>query len=301
MRSHVLFTRRNGIKVKFELVVSKEQLSVLQAKTEALGIALGTPQTQGPQIIEGEVWEEVAGQFLLRSCPPGHQIINTTDGSVGSPLDVDAQRCVKCLPTTYIIDQLYPCVKCPKGAECPDGVQFMSKAPGSEWGEEQSETGGKRRRITTCPAGYAMQREPTLPDADDCVRCTENFYSLKPVHWPGPNAELPSCYACPKEATCPGGNAVEAIAGYWRLQTHFSGSYEYLNAASDVCQTPEANNETECLFPAGFHPFKAWQAGGLWCRRQSGSLPASLRLLLEFSVTVCTSETPKVIIAHALH
>ena len=76
---------------------------------------------------------------MLQSCPPGHLLINTTDGSVCvlySPLDVNAQRCVKCEKTAYIIDQLYPCLKCPKNVECPDGsTQFISKKSGGGVGE----------------------------------------------------------------------------------------------------------------------------------------------------------------------
>lgn len=48
------WTGRSGLKVTFELVVSKEQLAGLQAQTEALGFVLGAPEVQGPQIAEGE-------------------------------------------------------------------------------------------------------------------------------------------------------------------------------------------------------------------------------------------------------
>ena len=114
--------------------------------------------------------------FLLRSCPPGHQLINTTNDGA---LDVDGQRCSKCQPNTYIVDQMRPCVKCPKGATCLDGVQFVSNAPGSEWEMERAYNGGLQRRIASCPAGYKMQREHRIPDADDCIRCIRGEQRLE--------------------------------------------------------------------------------------------------------------------------
>ena len=70
---------------------------------------------------EDEVWEEVDGQYLLRACPPGSQLINTTDDG---KLDVEAQRCRPCGVTTYIIDQIHGCMKCPKGAGNPSNLQL---------------------------------------------------------------------------------------------------------------------------------------------------------------------------------
>ena len=104
----VLPLRRGPATVSFELVAGAAQMSELAAA----GLELGNIKPIGPQAAEGEVWEEVNGQFLLRSCPPGHQLLNTTaDGA----LDVESQRCLPCPPNTYIIDQKYPCQKCPKG------------------------------------------------------------------------------------------------------------------------------------------------------------------------------------------
>jgi len=96
----------------------------LASRLLSLGTVLGNISLMGPQPAEGEVWEQVAGQFLLRACPPGNQLKNT---------DLNAQRCEPCGVTTYIAHQQYARVKCPRGAMCPDERQFLSKVRGSAW------------------------------------------------------------------------------------------------------------------------------------------------------------------------
>ena len=216
-------TRRAARTITFELLASREQLSRLSTQLEANGVALDQTEASviGQQAAPGEVWEQVAGEFLLRECPPGHQLINTT---TYGQLDIDGQRCRRCENNFYIIDQLHPCMRCPEGASCPDGVQFLSNAAGSEWEEERAENGGLQRRIASCPAGYKMQRKPARPQADACVRCIRGEYRLEPVRWHGPNVTLPGCLKCPKGSNCSGGDNVVANAGYWRLQTQISGN-----------------------------------------------------------------------------
>ena len=182
------------------------------------------------------------------------------DGS----LDVDGQRCSKCENNFYIIDQLHSCIKCPEGASCPDGVQFVSNVADSEWEEERVTNGGLQRRIASCPAGYKMQRKQAIPDTDACVKCIEGKYRLEPVRWQGPDAILPECFPCPTGATCSGGNNVEASKGYWRLQMQLAGDYEYLDVAADVCKTAD-DEGSECLFPAGYHLLGEWQDAPMHC------------------------------------
>ena len=211
--------RRTARKISFQLVASKEGISSVEARFDAYGVVREYKHDMGEPIAPGEKWEELGGMLLLRSCPPGHQLINTTNDGA---LDVDGQRCSKCQPNTYIVDQMHPCVKCPKGATCLDGVQFVSNAPGSEWEMERVGNGGLQWRIASCPAGYKMQREHQIPDADDCIKCIRGEYLLGPVHWRGPHETLPECFSCPKGASCSGGDNVEATEGYWRLPTNSS-------------------------------------------------------------------------------
>jgi len=179
-------------------------------------------------------------------------------------------------------------------ADC-DGINFVGLAEGSEWEVEPTDDGtGLQKRILSCPAGvvlkmssanlctkrvgganmrahagYELRREQASPDQDDCLRCTQGFYRLKPVKWQGPDATLPPCFQCPKGATCPGGNSVEAEEGFWRLQTEISRvedrDFEYLTTASDVCEAADAQEGIECLFPAGSHLLKAWNDEPMFC------------------------------------
>ena len=68
------------------------------------------------------------GRVSCRECQAGQRQSSRTDRNVA-----DTWWCDRCLPTTYIIDRYGPCRPCPKGAECPDGVQFQPKTNGSTW------------------------------------------------------------------------------------------------------------------------------------------------------------------------
>ena len=97
--------RRRTATVSFELVVGAAQMAELRVSLAALGAELDKPEALGAELTEGEVWEEVEGEFLLRACPLGHQLINTTEDGV---LNVGAQKCVRCGPLTYIVDPQGP-------------------------------------------------------------------------------------------------------------------------------------------------------------------------------------------------
>ena len=97
--------RRRTASVSFELVAGAAQMAELGVSLAALGLELGEPAALGAELVEGEVWEEVEGRFLLRACPPGHQLINTTEDGV---LDLGAQKCIPCGPSRYIVDPLRP-------------------------------------------------------------------------------------------------------------------------------------------------------------------------------------------------
>jgi hypothetical protein len=148
--AHKQQKQRSSQKIEFTFVSNTTQIADLTSRLKSLGAELGNSAPLGPQLAAGEVWKEVDGRFLLRSCPPGHQLLNsTTDGS----LDKNAQRCLPCKSNTYIIDQMFPCLKCPRGATCPDGVAFFSNEAGSEWADKPAAGGGLQKRILSCPAG----------------------------------------------------------------------------------------------------------------------------------------------------
>lgn len=56
-------------------------------------VAIGERDGDGSR--EGEVWEEVDGQYILRACGAGSLLVNSS---------LDAQECVPCLPKTYTLD-----------------------------------------------------------------------------------------------------------------------------------------------------------------------------------------------------
>jgi len=210
---------------------------------------------------EGEVWEESGGHFYLRQCPPGHRLINTTEPAL------IAARCAPCLPNTYIIDPLGPCVDCPVGAHCPDGIRFMPTAVGSVWEEvrvtDADQTKQLVKRIVECPAGTALEFDETLPINDNCRPCEPNTYRLDPS---SRNNSFKGCLPCHPRATCPGRDIVEAVKGYWRVSPVLWDDFnEYLPGA--VCTT----EGSPCLFPnEGFVPFGRWKEEQMTCRKLLG-------------------------------
>jgi len=91
------------------------------------------------------------------------------------------------------------------GAQCPDGVRFVSRVEGAVWTEETSGDGDGaiRLRISECPAGFALVRKQTIPQSDACIECpgtSDHAYSLVPALWKG-NADETNlddfCLKCP--------------------------------------------------------------------------------------------------------
>ena len=65
------------------------------------------------------MWELRNGIYVLLSCPPGHQLINSTDGTSSGTFSYAEQQCRPCLPGQYILDPNHDsCVDCPAGTVC---------------------------------------------------------------------------------------------------------------------------------------------------------------------------------------
>ena len=96
----------------------------------------GTVAESSEQRPEGEVWEEVNGEYLIRACPQGFLLVNTT---------VEQSMCKECDPGTYslsYVDRCSPeqqvcdkrdCTPCAAGAFCAKGSEpawkhFVPKA-----------------------------------------------------------------------------------------------------------------------------------------------------------------------------
>ena len=113
LSSNPCVERRTVRKVTFQIVSNSEELDALQKSLSKIGVMLGEVQSEGPEILEGEVWEEIDGVYYLRQCPPGHLLINTT---------VELQRCEPCLPGTYLLEGSSECTKCPEGESLSNTV-----------------------------------------------------------------------------------------------------------------------------------------------------------------------------------
>ena len=258
--------RRSAQQVQFTLVASQAQMQELSTRFTSMGIQVGKVDegASDNQVAEGEVWEETGGLFLLRSCPPGHQLINTTESGM---VDLDAQECRPCGALTYIIDQLGPCFKCPKGGDCSDITKFVPLANGSIWEDAVlSDNSGIRKRVVECPPGYALERDEEYPDLDNCAICEVNSYRLDRSYV---NSSKPHCTPCDPKLNfdCRGGNIVEAKKGYWRfapLTWKEDDQYEYVPGAA----CPQEGYP--CLFPEVKTLVAGWAESAMTCMKLSG-------------------------------
>ena len=90
---------------------------------------IATPTARRP---EGEVWQEVNGQYILRKCPRGFLLVNTT---------VELSFCKECIPGSYSFSDVdgcnqasqppvcdtRDCTVCPAGALCAAGRNSADK------------------------------------------------------------------------------------------------------------------------------------------------------------------------------
>ena len=171
--------------------------------------------------------------FVLITCPHGHQLINGSDGTFNAVL----QKCKPCGANMYIIpgdSQYSPCKPCPNGALCPDGAAFNPVPADSEWVLEAAPTGGLQYRLDLCPPGYALLREAgNPPELDACQRCQKTEYLLNAVRYQENRGNASAvgysrCRTCSILSVCEGGNNVEAVSGYWRMQLRYLDGFEYI-------------------------------------------------------------------------
>ena len=190
------------------------------------------------------VWRydsDLPGSVLV-TCPHGHQLINGSDDTFNAVL----QKCKPCGASMYIVpgdSQFSQCKPCPtNGALCPDGAAFHPVPADSEWVLETAPTGGLQYRLALCPAGYALQREVgNPPELDACKRCQKTEYLLHAVKFQKNRGNASAvgysqCQSCSIHSVCEGGNKVQPVSGYWRMQLRYLDGFEYI---------PEKNcNET---------------------------------------------------------
>eukprot|EP00961_Rhodomonas_salina_P297024 3936872-Rhodomonas_salina.10 len=95
-------------------------------------------------------WAEEQGMFVLKSCPPGHELVGRSD-----QVDAAAQQCKPCLQTEYVMDpNRDSCTACPNGAVC-DGSGLVARAEpaGAVWVADMEQ---RIYRLLSCPTGYRV-------------------------------------------------------------------------------------------------------------------------------------------------
>jgi hypothetical protein len=66
--------------------------------------------------VAGSDWRVSDGMYLLVGCPPGFQLVNSTDGTSSGKFAQDNQFCKPCSPGQYIINPNKDnCQPCPAG------------------------------------------------------------------------------------------------------------------------------------------------------------------------------------------
>jgi hypothetical protein len=68
-----------------------------------------TPQ----DAVHAWAYDTILSMFVLRSCPPGFQLVNSSSPS-DTVFNPKLQMCSGCAVNYYIIDASGPCLKCPK-------------------------------------------------------------------------------------------------------------------------------------------------------------------------------------------
>ena len=99
--------RRGVQKIVFEVYGEPSKIASLSEDLKTMeGVVVqgDVGSASGEDIRKGEVWEEENGVFMLRKCPPGFLLVNTT---------IELQECSACPPETYIVDGSRACVDCP--------------------------------------------------------------------------------------------------------------------------------------------------------------------------------------------
>eukprot|EP00961_Rhodomonas_salina_P165937 2235909-Rhodomonas_salina.1 len=174
-------------------------------------------------------WVTQDGFLVLLSCPPGYQLINSTDGTSVGTFSHDNQECKKCLTDTQYI--IHPdsgaCTECPTGLRCFGNEQVEPVVVNSTWVEQDG-----RYVLQACPKGYhkrvesatVQECEPCGPGTecpqgncdDSCTACKPGSFkgssgvqdcSLCPANTYGPDTgavSISHCIACPRFATTDG-------------------------------------------------------------------------------------------------
>jgi hypothetical protein len=177
------------------------------------------PQSCG---IQG-TWVMTMGEMRLADCPPGSLLANAS---------MEAQICLPCPAATYSFSPTDGCKEgtclerecnpCPVGARCNGGDHFQPLDSGSIW-EKIMEGATSLMRVKACPLGHVLVRNPSRPEADECVSCPANTYMVQQASYvtgKGVSSSaailqsgLDLCLPCPAGSICNGKDEVISPIG----------------------------------------------------------------------------------------
>ena len=135
------------------------------------------------------VWVVSNAMYVLRSCPQGHQLVNSSTSS--KVFSHDLQECLACPSGQYIVSpNSGTCQNCPKGAVCLSDLSCALRYPPNfvcagntsiigEWSPDY-DTG--IYILNNCPAGYELVStvEAGSADLQECRACLAGQYIIDP-------------------------------------------------------------------------------------------------------------------------
>ena len=144
------------------------------------------------------VWVVSNAMYILRSCPQGHQLVNSSTNS--KVFSHDLQECSACPLGQYIVSpNSGTCQNCPKGAVCLSDLSCALRNPPNfvcagntsiigEWSPDYN-TG--TYILNNCPAGYELvsAAEAGSADLQECRACLAGQYII--------NSSTDVCQNCP--------------------------------------------------------------------------------------------------------
>ena len=260
---------RRSQQINFQLVGTPDEIDLLALTLSTMqGVTVkGDPEDAETEqtLRPGEIWEDISGVYMLRACPSGFVLKNSS---------IELQSCEPCGRGRYIIPGSSTCADCPDGAWCSDGAQFYPHVADSEWKVEISGLGVRRWRIHSCPAGYALVRTSKNPLGDTCTLCpgTQVFgYNIDGATWDPKRSEMGKadfCRECPLpigSANCSGGTIVISNKGYWKMEENTTDAssrrddsstakmFKMYQCRPGLCQANNTCDKGRFTFPAAIN------------------------------------------------
>ena len=148
--------------------------------SNATSVANTIACSDGTMIVGDWVAEGEQGQYILKSCPDGYEMITTDEAE-----SADLQECSKCpRKLTYILrPNEDACQECPPGLHCSGDSKLNPVTVNATW-----VFNGSTFKLESCPYGYSavsINHEGVLASEQQCTPCEK-----------GRECTTPPCTAC---------------------------------------------------------------------------------------------------------